>query len=55
MNTYCTNILQFVNLLLLLLLNRLPPDITDGQRLVKKQFYGFTIFIQYITIIGVKR
>jgi hypothetical protein len=28
----------FFSLLLLLLLNRLQPDITDGQGLVKKQF-----------------
>jgi hypothetical protein len=29
---------------LLLLLNRLPPDITDGLGLVKKHFKDFTIF-----------
>ncbi len=38
--------------LLLLLLNRLPPEITDGQGLVKNNFMILQFYIQGITVIG---
>jgi hypothetical protein len=38
--------------LLLLLLYRLPPDITDGQGLEKNRFYGLQFFIRYYTIMA---